>query len=54
MGESDYIRIVNKNLSAFKKKIAECDEEKGSFKFMGMDFYKPYAKYVVEYLEMEG
>ena len=49
----NFIKIVKANLEEFKKAYNECENE-GEFVFFGMDFYKGYAKYLIEYIEMGG
>ena len=49
----NFIEIVKENLDKFKEAYETCEDE-GVFVFFGMDFYKGYAKYLIEYIEMEG
>lgn len=47
---TQFIKIVQANLDKFKKEYNECPDE-GDFTFFGMEFYKGYAKYLIEYVE---
>jgi len=49
----DFVKdIVKPNIEEFKKAYEECEED-GEFTFMGGEYYKGYAKYLIQYIEEE-
>ena len=44
--------ITEREFEELKRLCNECEDD-GIFKFKGLDVYKDYAKYLIEYLEDE-